>query len=135
MASIHRETQINVPVEKVWAALADLGELHTQLVPGFVTNCVLDGGARMVTLANGLTVREQIIDVDAERRRVAWSAQGANLTHYGASAQALSRGGNTCRVVWPADLLPHVAAPAIAGMIEQGLCVMKRHLESVHAAA
>ena len=135
MASIRRETLINVPAEKVWAALADVGSLHTKLVPGFVTGCDYDGQVRVVTFGNGLTVREQIIDVDAERRRVAWSAEGANLSHYSASAQVVSSGGNTCRVVWLADLLPHEAAPAIAAMIEQGLAAMKRHLEAVNAPA
>jgi hypothetical protein len=135
MASIHRETLINVPVENVWAALSDVGALHTKLVPGFVTGCVLDGEARMVTFGNGLTVREQIIVVDAERKRVAWSAEVPNLTHYNASAQAVRSGANACRVVWLADLLPHEAAPAIAGMIEQGLAAMKSHLESANAAA
>jgi len=135
MASIHRETLINVPVEIVWAALSDIGALHTKLVPGFVIDCVLEGESRKVTFDNGLSVREQIIDVDAERRRVAWSAEGANLTHYNASAQAVSTGSSSCRVIWLADLLPHDAAPAIAGMIEQGLAAMKHHLEIANAAA
>ena len=135
MASIHRETLIRVPSEKVWAALSDVGALHTKLVPGFVTDCVFDGHTRMVTFGNGLSVREVIIDVSAEEKRVAWSAEGGNLRHYNASAQVVNSGGNTCRVVWIADLLPHEAAPGIASMIEQGLEAMKRHLEQVNAAA
>ncbi len=135
MASIHREILINAPTEKVWEALSEVGALHTKLVPGFVTDCAFDGQARMVTFANGLSVRELIIDVDTTERRVAWSAEGASLTHYNASAQVLNSGGNTCRVVWVADLLPHEMAPAIAGMIEQGLAAMKHHLEAVNAAA
>jgi carbon monoxide dehydrogenase subunit G len=133
MASIHREVLINVSAEKVWMALSDVGALHTKLVPGFVTDCVFDGQARMVTFANGLSVRELIVDVDAAAMRVAWSAVGGTLTHHNASAQVVPSGGNTCRVVWVADLLPHEMAPAIAGMIEQGLRDMKRHLEATNA--
>jgi len=33
-------------------------------------------------------------------------------------------------VVWMADLLPNELAPAITGMIEQGLLAMKKTLES-----
>ncbi len=135
MTSIHREILIRVPSEQVWAALSDVGALYTKLVPGFVTDCVFDGHARMVTFGNGLSVREVIIDVSAEEKRVSWSAEGGNLRHYNASAQVVHSGGSTCRVVWIADLLPHEAAPAIANMIEQGLETMKRHLEQVNAAA
>ena len=135
MAHIHRETLIDVTPEKAWAALSDVGALHIKLVPGFVTDCVYDGEVRTVTFGNGLAVRERIIDVDADKRRVAWSAEGGNLTHYSASAQLFAAGAGTCRVVWLADLLPHEAAPAIAAMIEQGLAAMKRHLEAVEKAS
>ena len=33
MASVHREIVIERPVEAVWDALADVGALHTRLVP------------------------------------------------------------------------------------------------------
>ena len=62
--------------------------------------------------------------------RVAWSAVGGRLSHHNASAQVLPCDGDTCRVRWVADLLPHDMAPAITVMIEQGLAAMKRHLES-----
>jgi hypothetical protein len=130
MAHIHRETIIKVPPARAWAALSDVGALHTRLVPGFVTDCVCDGEVRTVTFGNGLVVRERIIDVDPGRQRVAWSAEGGNLTHYSASAQLFAAGPDACRVAWLADLLPHEAAPAIAAMIEKGLAAMKRHLEA-----
>lgn len=135
MAHIHRETLIDVPLETAWAALSDVGALHTRLVPGFVTDCVYDGQVRIVTFGNGLVAQERIIDVDAGRKRVAWSAEGGNLTHYSASAQLFDSGAGTCRIAWLADLLPHEAAPAIAAMIEQGLAAMKRHLEAVGKAS
>ena len=135
MAHIHRETLIDVPIEKVWAALADVGALHTRLVPGFVTDCVYDGEVRTVTFGNGLVARERIIDVDPGKKRVAWSAEGGTLTHYSASAQLFGSGAGRCRIAWLADLLPHEAAPAIAAMIEQGLAAMKRHLEAVGKAS
>ena len=135
MAHIHRETLIDVPPERVWAALSDVGALHTKLVPGFVIDCVYDGETRIVTFGNGLVSRERIIDVGDTGKRVAWSAEGGSLTHYSASAQLFAAGPDTCRVVWLADLLPHQAAPAIAEMIEQGLAAMKRHLEAVEKAS
>lgn len=130
MASIHREVCINAPAAQVWAALQDVGALHTRLVPGFVTNCQLDGEARLVSFANGMQARELIVDVDETMMRVAWSAVGGRLTHHNASAQVFVAGEGSCWVLWIADLLPHELAPAIAGMIEQGLAAMKRFQES-----
>ncbi|SFM08689.1 SRPBCC family protein [Variovorax sp. OV329] len=128
MASIRRETLIHAPPEELWSALRDVGALHTRLVPGFVIECVWDGEGRDITFANGVKTRELIIDVNDDDRRVAWTAAG-QLKHYNASAQVFPEGAGNCRVVWIADLLPHEMAPAIAGMIEQGLAAMKRHAE------
>ncbi len=129
MASICREIQINARPETAWAALRDVGALHTRLVPGFVTDTRLEDGARVVTFGNGLVVRELIVDVDEEAHRVAWSAVGGSMTHHNASAQVFVNGAAGCRFVWIADLLPNEAAPVIATMMEQGLAVIKATLE------
>jgi carbon monoxide dehydrogenase subunit G len=129
MASIRRSVTIERPPEDVWDALRDVGALHTRLVVGFVTNCVLEGEARHVTFANGMTARELIVDVDEQSRRVAWAAVGGKLTHHNASAQVFAAPGRRSEVVWIADLLPNELAPAITGMIEEGLAAMKRTLE------
>jgi carbon monoxide dehydrogenase subunit G len=134
MASIRKSVVIDRAPEDVWDALRDVGALHTRLVAGFVTNCVLRGGARDVTFANGMTARELIVDVDDRTRRVAWAAVGGRLTHHNASAQVVAAPGGKSEVVWIADLLPNEVAPAINVMIEQGLDAMKRTLETRDAA-
>ncbi|HET7794144.1 MAG TPA: SRPBCC family protein [Rhizobacter sp.] len=131
MASIHQEIVIDVPASQLWSALRDVGALHTRIAVGFVADCRMDGGeARIVTFANGLVVRELILDVDDARRRVAWSAVGGRLSHHNASMQVFDDGAQRCRAVWIADLLPHAMAPAVASMIEQGLAAMKKTLEA-----
>jgi carbon monoxide dehydrogenase subunit G len=129
MASVRKEVSIDVAPEHAWSAMRDVGALHTRLVAGFVTDCRLEGDARIVTFANGVVARELIVDVDDAQRRVAWAAVGGRLTHHNASAQVFADGQGT-RVVWIADLLPNELAPAIAAMIEQGLAAMKKTLES-----
>lgn len=130
MASIHKEVSIAAPADQIWSALRDVGALHTRLVTGFVTDCRLDGDVRIVHFANGMVVRELIVDVNDDDRRVAWAAVEGRLTHHNASAQVFAEGSNQSRVVWIADLLPNELAPAIAGMIDQGLTAMKKTLES-----
>ena len=134
MASIRKEILIAVAPQQVWDAMRDVGALHTRLVRGFVTDCRLDGDARVVTFANGIVARELIVSVDDEHRRVAWSSVGGRMTHHNASAQVFDEGDGGSRVVWFADLLPDAMAPAVEAMIEQGLAAMKATLERAEAA-
>ena len=134
MASVHRSVQIQAPTSQVWNALQDVGALHTKLVPGFVVDCTLEGESRQVTFANGMKAKELIVDINQELMRVSWSVVGGRLTHHNASAQVIPAGEASCEVMWVADLLPHEMAPAIAGMIEQGLKAMKTFQESKNAA-
>ena len=128
MASIFKDVLVDAPADRVWDAMRDVGAIHERLVRGFVTDCRMDGDARVVTFANGLVARELIVDVDDSRRRVAWSARSERLQHHNASLQAFEENGGT-RLVWVADVLPHAMAPAIGAMVEQGLAAMKRTLE------
>lgn len=129
MASLHHEILIDVPAERLWDAMRDVGALHTRLAPGFVTGCRMEGELRHVAFGNGATVVEPILSIDDERRRVAWAATGGRLQHYSASTQVFEEGSGRCRVRWIADLLPHAAAPAVSAMIEAGLAAMKQHAE------
>ncbi len=130
MASIHREVLIEVSPDTLWDALKDVGALHTRLVRGFVTDCRLEGNARVVTFANGIVAKELIVAVDESDRRLVWSAVGGRLTHHNASAQVFAEGPSRSRLVWIADLLPDELAPTIAGMIDEGTAAMKRTMEA-----
>ena len=134
MASIRREARINARPETAWAALRDVGALHTRLVPGFVTDVRLEEGARIVTFGNGMVARELIVDIDDTAQRVVWSVVGGVMTHHNASAQVIADGADACRFVWIADLLPNHVAPAIAAMIDQGMAVIKQTLEKTERA-
>jgi hypothetical protein len=69
MATIRSELQTRAAASDVWSAIRDIGALHTRLVPGFVTDTKLEPGARVVTFANGMVVREPIVTLDDEARR------------------------------------------------------------------
>jgi carbon monoxide dehydrogenase subunit G len=131
MASIRREMQVAASAAAIWDAVRDIGEIHRRLVPGFVTDCRLDGNdARIVTFGNGIVAREVIVDLDDAARRIAWSASGGRLTHHNASLQVFAEDAAHSRLVWIADLLPNAMAEPIAAMIDEGMRVMKRTLEA-----
>jgi carbon monoxide dehydrogenase subunit G len=129
MASIRQEISTKASLEDVWAALRDVGALHIRLVPGFVIDTRLEPGARVVTFVNGMVMRERIVTIDDDERRVAWSATGGPLTHHNGSAQAVADARGGTKVIWIADLLPDEAAATIAPMMEQGMAVMKQTLD------
>jgi len=135
VASIQRDVDVEVPLRDGWDALRDVGRIHERLVPGFVSDCRMEGRVRVVTFGNGTVLREPILDVDDARHRVAWAGVGGAFEHYNASVQGFDLGGGRTRLRWIADLLPDEAAPAVAGMIEEGLAVMKRTLEGTRSAS
>jgi len=129
MASIRKEILVEARAEDVWAAVRDVGALHTRLVPGFVTDTRLESDARIVTFANGLVLRELIVDIDDAARRFVWAAVGERIKHHNAAMQVFDDGGGRSRVVWTADILPQELAGQAGAIMEQSLAVTKRTLE------
>jgi carbon monoxide dehydrogenase subunit G len=133
MASIRRDIEVSATLDHAWDALRDVGRIHERLVKGFVVDCQMDGDARVVTFANGMTARERIVDVDDDQRRVVWSVVGAPFTHHNASVQAFPEGNARTRLVWIADLLPNELESRVGQMVDQGMAAMKRTLEGSDA--
>ncbi|MFE9558897.1 SRPBCC family protein [Streptomyces sp. NPDC006692] len=131
MASIHREVLIDDTPANVWAAVRDFGEVHHRLAPGYVTDTRVDGDIRTVTFANGAVVRELIVDIDDETRRIAYSVVGGSLepTHHHASMHVLVREENRSLFVWITDVTPDSLGAPIAEMVDQGLRVIKHTLD------
>jgi carbon monoxide dehydrogenase subunit G len=129
MATIIKRVSIDVAPQRVWDAVRDWGAVHQRLCPGVLTDTTVDGEARIVTFANGLVARELIVEVDDEDRRLVWAVVGTKLlSHHNGAMQVLAEGQGS-RVVWTADLLPHAAAPQVAGLMEAGCAAMKATLE------
>lgn len=129
MASIRKEIVTSASPAAVWSAIRDIGALHTRLVPGFVVDTRLESGARIVTFANGMIVREIIVSIDDEAMRLVWSTRSERLTHHNGAVQVLSGRDNDTKVVWCADLLPNEMAEPIGLMMDQGMVAMKAALD------
>lgn len=120
--------RIHAPAANIWDAVRDIGALHTRLVPGFVVDTQLEPGARVVTFANGLRLREPIVTLDDARRRLVWAAEGGATKHYNAVMQVVAEGEHTV-VHWTSDFLPDSVEATISSMQDQGLAAMKRAFE------
>ena len=130
MASIHEQLVVEVEPEQAWASLRNVGLAHELFAPVLAAGR-LNGDTRTVQFGNGLVVQERILDVDDERRRVAYSALDApGLTYHHASMQIVEDGPARCLFVWITDFLPAEAGDSIMPLIEQGARALKKNLET-----
>jgi uncharacterized protein YndB with AHSA1/START domain len=130
MASIRKELIVDAPADHVWAALRDIGQVHTRLAREFVIDTRLDGDSRLVTFANGEVVRERIVDIDERARRLAYAVVDWRTTHHNASFEVTPDGDGRSRLTWITDLLPDSLAGLVGGFVDQGCVAIKRTLET-----
>ena len=100
MASIYKELIVAASAEHVWAAIRDVGAVHTRFARDMVLDTRLDGNDRTVTFANGEVVRERIVGIDDQRHRLAYAVVEWRTTHHNASFQVVQEGKARCRLVW-----------------------------------
>ena len=94
--------------------------VHLRLFPGFVVDSRLDGDARIVTFANGMVMRELIVDIDDGAWRIAYAAVGGKTTHHNASMQVVADGERGSRLLWTTDFLPDGLAATLARSWSRG---------------
>jgi len=129
MPSIRKEIVVDVGVEPAWEALREAAAPHRLFTP-ILTATEMDGDVRTVHFADGTTIRERILDVDDEHRRVAYTVvDNASLLYHHASMQLDIAGPGRCLFVWITDVLPVEAAAQIQPLMERGAEALKRNLE------
>ena len=128
MATIRRDIPVTADPASVWDAVRDFGAVHERLVPGVLTSTELDGDARVVTFADGLRVREVIVAVDDDQRRLAYTVVGDLFDHHNASMQVEDDGFGGAQIIWVTDLLPDSSAQMVAALVEQGAAAMQATL-------
>jgi hypothetical protein len=132
MASIRHEITTTAAPDDVWAALRDFGAPHERLVRGFVTATELDGDDRVVTFFTGTKVRERLVGVDEEHRRLAYAILDG-FEHYNGSAEVHPDGAGS-RVTWIVDVLPERAAERVAALMARGADAMRATLDAMSRA-
>jgi len=134
MASIHREIVIDADPDDVWNALREW-DAADKLAVGRVVECRRDGEARIVTLANGAVLREEILGCDDDNHRLAYSiVDGGPYTHHHASAEVRAEPGGRARFVWIVDFRPDSLRETAATSMAATLEAIKRTLERPRGA-
>jgi len=128
MASIRREISIDASPDAVWDGLRDFHGLD-EFASGFVTASKPDGDDRVVTFVNGSEVREVLVGIDEDLRRLAWSIVDGPYSHHNGVAEVFAGEDGGTRFVWTADLLPDEAADGTSQMMGLGIEAVKRTME------
>jgi hypothetical protein len=118
MASVIVESELACAPERAWALLADVDNPHKAFA-GVLTDARAEEGARVVTFANGMVVREIIVGVDPARRRVAYAVTDGRFSQHSSAMQIVGDGGH-CRFLWSSDFLPDEVAALVEGLMRQG---------------
>jgi hypothetical protein len=132
MASIRTEFVIAADAARVWKTVGDWANGPADMARGHVVSSRADGRVRVVTFADGRSVRERLVTKDDEARRIVYSVIGDALRpeHDNAVMEVVADGEGRCRFVWSRDVLPdELAQPLLAAMREAGP-VIKRTLEN-----
>ncbi|MDH3226024.1 MAG: SRPBCC family protein [Thermoleophilia bacterium] len=120
MASIYAEVTINRPADEVWAEVADVGGISGMLE--IVSESSADGDVRKCTLANGAEIKEKILSVDPDNRRVGYTVtEGLPFEYHAASMQVFDEGDGTSRLRWITDVKPDAEAERMAPMFQADL--------------
>ncbi|MFE5582406.1 SRPBCC family protein [Kitasatospora sp. NPDC056531] len=133
MATIAEDVVIEADADEVWDAVRDVGAVHKRLIPGYVLDTRIDGDVRYLTMPGGAVIRELIVSIDDDLRRLAYSAvEGFKipLTHHHASFHVAPEGADRCRLIWTTDVLPHEMAEQVRLRVTRGAQVMKETLEA-----
>ncbi|MFI6920187.1 SRPBCC family protein [Nonomuraea spiralis] len=133
MASIRHEIVVDASPEHVWDVLRDVGAVHERLLPGRVAGTRIEGDQRFLTFPDGHVIRELIVAVDDDARRLAYAVvEGARppLEHHHATFEVRPEGAGAGRLIWTADVLPDSSAAEVGVRMEYGVREMKQAIEA-----
>ncbi|MBO2456874.1 SRPBCC family protein [Actinomadura violacea] len=133
MASVHKEIIIDADPAAVWAIISDFTDGPARMAPGFVTDSRLDEpDVRVVTFADGTVLRERLITLDDEPRRLVYSVIGGTTQpeHDNASMQVVPHGEGRSRFLWIHDVRPDDLTAAMGAGMDHGLNIFKQTVES-----
>jgi hypothetical protein len=131
VATIRQDISVRCSPAAVWDAVRDLEAVHQRLVPGHAVAATVVGDTRILTMPNGAVVRELILGLDDERRRLAYSVieTPMPITSHHATFEVFPEGDGTL-LVWTTDALPDSLEPEIRARTARGAAVIKQTLEA-----
>jgi hypothetical protein len=136
MASVIVEQHIEAPAATCWNAVRDFAALNERLAPGFIVDLEMIGPReRRITFFMGAVATEYLLGTDDAHMRLAYTVTDSPMgsSHNNASVQVVAEADNRCRLIWVTDVLPDENGVRTGELMEAGMAVMKRTLESSYS--
>lgn len=128
IGNVRYETRIRRPAAQVWALAGDAARLH-EWFPGIVA-CQVNGTQRIITVAAGLPLPEEIVCCDDTLRRFQYRITAPIFQHHRGTIDVIDLGDETCLVVYSTECDPRAMALVIGGGTAGALDELKRQMES-----
>ena len=110
---VSEEGTINKDADTVWSVIGDFGGLTKWMGGGNMklelTGTSTDAGStRTLTMGNGFSITEALVDYDAENRSYSYIAinGGGSVKNYLSTLHVEPTGKDTCKVIWSATFDP-----------------------------
>ncbi len=128
MASVRKEIHIAVPAAEVWSRIEDPGCIQDWF-PGIVGSTV-DGTTRVISLASGLALPEEILTRDPIQRRFQYRITVPIFRDHRGTIDVIDLGDETSLVVYSTDADPRTMALVIGAATAAALTELRRQLEA-----
>lgn len=117
MASITKTIPARGGAAKAWEKISDIGAVD-KLV-SLITSCALDGDTRLCTLPDGQAIKERIISVDHDARRVVYTVTDGPLPlEFHCAAVQVTEADSGAEVTWTVDVKPDEIAGPLSDMMD-----------------
>ena len=128
--SVRRQVRIARPPAEVWARIGDPARIQ-EWFPGIVSSTV-DGNTRVITMASGVPMPEEILTHDDVQRRFQYRITAPMFHDHLSTLDVLDVGDGTTLVVYAADASPSTMALVIAGAAGNALEHLRNTMEAAH---
>jgi hypothetical protein len=128
--TLRRHVRIECPPDKVWELVGDPARLP-EWWPG-ITDAVVDGSSRVITMGSGLPMPEEIVTRDDLLRRFQYRITTGLFQEHLSTLDVLDLGDGSSLVVYGVDADPSAMALIIGGAAGNALEHLRTMLEGEH---
>lgn len=117
MATITKTLEIPAPIEAVWTRVADLEGVSRLF--SMLADAKVEGETRTCSTVDGNQLKERILSVDPEQKRLAYAVTESPFGfEFHAASWQLEKNGKGTRLVWHTDVKPDAAAGPLGDVID-----------------
>jgi hypothetical protein len=125
--SVRRSVRIRRSAEDVWAVVGDPARVQDWFTG--ISDSVVDGDARTITLGSGLPMPEQIVTLDPVQRRFQYRITAPMVREHLSTLDVIDLGDDTSLAMYSCDADPSTMALVIGGAAGSALEDLRDRLE------